>query len=97
MADTPGRTTSPLMVDLLQSGHQFSFVQVMRLARRFLDPRGAEGLPEVPWQDRVQIRPELSLAFPAADVARVERVGADLQVTATFLGLYGPSSPLPIF
>jgi type VI secretion system protein ImpG len=97
MADTPGRTTSPLMVDLLQSGHQFSFVQVMRLARRFLDPRGAEGLPEVPWQDRVRIRPELSLAFPAADVARVERVGADLRVTATFLGLYGTSSPLPIF
>jgi len=97
MADTPGRTTSPLMVDLLQSGHQFSFVQVMRLARRFLDPRGAEGLPEVPWQDRVRIRPELSLAFPAADVARVERVGADLRVTATFLGLYGSSSPLPIF
>lgn len=97
MADTPGRTTSPLMVDLLQSGHQFSFVQVMRLARRFLDPRGAEGLPEVPWQDRVRIRPELSLAFPAADVTLVERVGADLRVTATFLGLYGSSSPLPNF
>jgi type VI secretion system protein ImpG len=97
MADTPGRTTSPLMVDLLQLGHQFTFVQVMRLARRFLDPRGDEGLPEVPWQDRVQIRPELSLAFPASDVTRVERDGSNLRVTATFLGLYGSSSPLPIF
>ena len=97
MADTPGRTTSPLMVDLLQSGHQFTFVQVMRLARRFLDPRGDEGLPEVPWQDRVRIRPELSLAFPASDVTRVERDGSNLRVTATFLGLYGSSSPLPIF
>ena len=97
MADTPGRTTSHLMEDLLQSGHQFSFVQVMRLARRFLDPRGEEGLPDVPWQDRVRIRPELSLAFPASDVTRVERDGANLRVTTTFLGLYGSSSPLPNF
>ena len=97
MADTFGRSTSPLMENLLQSGHQFSFVQVMRLARRILDPKGEEGLPEVPWQDRVLIRPELSLAFPASDVARVERVGTKLRVTATFLGLYGSSSPLPNF
>ena len=97
MADTPVRTTSPLMADLLQSGHQFSFVQVMRLARIFLDQNGIEGLPEIPWQDRVQIRPELSLAFPAADVARVERNGANLRVTTTFLELYGPASPLPNF
>jgi type VI secretion system protein ImpG len=97
MTDTFGRATSPLMENLLQSGHEFSFVQVMRLARRFLDPRGEEGLPDVPWQDRVLIRPELSLAFPASDVTRVERLGAKLRVTATFLGLYGSSSPLPNF
>jgi type VI secretion system protein ImpG len=97
MADTPRQTTLPLMGDLLQSGHQFSFTQVMRLARSFLDPHGAEGLPEVPWQDRVRIRPELSLAFPAADVARVERDGSHIRVTTTFLGLYGASSPLPNF
>ena len=97
MVDTPGRTTSPLMEDLLQSGHHFSFVQVMRLARIILDQNGTEGLPEIPWQDRVQIRPELSLAFPAADVARVERNGANLRVTTTFLELYGPASPLPNF
>jgi type VI secretion system protein ImpG len=97
MADIFGRTTSPLMENLLQSGHGFSFVQVMRLARRFLDPRGEEGLPEVPWQDRVLIRPELSLAFPASDVTRVERDGVNLRVATTFLGLYGSSSPLPNF
>lgn len=85
------------MTALVQSGHEFSFIQVMRLARRFLDPSGEKGLPEIPWQERVQIRPELSLAFPASDVTRVDRDGANLRVTTTFLELYGPASPLPNF
>ncbi len=100
MADTSTMTTSAVMDELLAHGHEFSFVQIMRLARKFLDPRGEKGFPEIPWQDRVRIRPELSLAFPASDVARVERRGhysSDLQVTTTFLALYGPASPLPNF
>ncbi len=97
MTDSPGRRSSPLMENLLQSGHQFSFSQVMRLARKFLGPNGIEELPEIPWQARVKIRPELSLAFPAADVAQVERDGDNLRVTTTFLELYGPASPLPNF
>jgi type VI secretion system protein ImpG len=90
-------TTNSLLDELLAHGHRFSFPQVMRLARRHLDPNGEHGLPGVPWQDRVQVRPELSLAFPAADVARVEQEGGVLRVTATFLELYGPASPLPTF
>ncbi|HKZ18028.1 MAG TPA: type VI secretion system baseplate subunit TssG, partial [Geobacteraceae bacterium] len=97
MAHTTGVTTAAVMNELLTCGREFSFVQVMRLARRFLDPRGEEGLPEIPWQDRVHIRPDLSLAFPASDVARLERDESKLRVTATFLGLYGPASPLPNF
>jgi len=86
-----------LINDLLENGHEFSFVQVLRLARRFLDPAGEKGLPDVPWQDRVRVRPELSLAFPASDVAAVEKDGDDLRITTTFLALYGASSPLPTF
>jgi type VI secretion system protein ImpG len=97
LADATAVTISPLMHELFARGHEFSFVQVMRLARRFLGPNGNEGLPEVPWQDRFRITPELSLAFPAADVARVDGDESALQVTATFMGLYGPSSPLPNF
>lgn len=97
MAFATGMTPSPVMSELLTQGYEFSFVQVMRLARRFLDPRGEEGLPVVPWQDRVRVRPELSLAFPASDVAQVETDGSHLRITATFLALYGSSSPLPNF
>jgi type VI secretion system protein ImpH len=81
------------MSKLLDQGHAFSFVQVMRLARIFLDSNGIEGFVEILWQTRVEIQPELSLAFPAADIARVERAGDGLRVTGTFLGFYGSSSP----
>jgi type VI secretion system protein ImpG len=95
MAHEAGVT--PLITDILTHGHEFSFVQVMRLARKHLDTRRVDGHPIVPWQDRVGIRPELSLAFPASDVVRVEQHGDHLRVTATFLELYGPASPLPNF
>lgn len=90
-------TTSPLLHELLTHGHQFTFSQSLRLARRFLDPAGEHGLPDVSWHERVAIRPELSLAFPAADVARVELHGDQLHLTTTFLSLYGTASPLPTF
>jgi len=90
-------TVTGVLNELLKCGHEFSFVQVMRLARKHLDPKGEEGLPEIPWQDRVRVRPELSLAFPASDVAGVEKDGDNLRVTTTFLALYGASSPLPTF
>ena len=98
MADTSGKATSPIINDLLSRGHEFSFSQIMRIARRHFGVGGPEELPGVHWQDRVHVRPDLSLTFPAADVVRVERTGrnnADLLVTTTFLGLYGASSPLP--
>ncbi len=98
MADTTGLASPPLINDLLSQGHQFSFPQIMRIARQQLGAGGAGELPEIPWQERIRVRPDLSLAFPAADVARVERCGTDktdLLITTTFLGLYGSSSPLP--
>ena len=45
------------------------------------------------------MRPELSLAFPASDISSIEELpsGNGYQITATFFGLYGASSPLPAF
>ncbi|MBT1072776.1 type VI secretion system baseplate subunit TssF [Pelotalea chapellei] len=95
MAATAWQSPSPLIDDLLARGHEFSFDQVMRLARSVLGPDTAPELPESAWQERVRVRPDLSLAFPAADVARVKQDGAGLLIETTFLGLYGSSSPLP--
>ncbi|NVN91513.1 MAG: type VI secretion system baseplate subunit TssF [Desulfuromonadales bacterium] len=97
MANTTGQTATLLNNDLLSNGHEFTFPQVMRIARMQLGAGGRDTLPEIPWQKRVRVRPDLSFAFPPADVVRVERDDSDLLVTTTFLGLYGSSSPLPTF
>jgi type VI secretion system protein ImpG len=98
MAESTWQSSSPLMQDLLARGHEFSFNQIMRLARIALGADAAPNFPKASGREQLRIRPELSLAFPAADVANVQRCGqneAELLVTATFLGLYGVSSPLP--
>jgi len=78
-----------LAEELLSRGHEFSFLQVIRILELLSQRDGTAG--------RVRVVPRLSLAFPAADVARVERDGDGYRVTATFLGLYGQATPLPTF
>ena len=99
MAGQAGQPPADLTADLLERGHAYSFLQVLRLLRLLghtaeVPADGAEAAP------LLNIRPENSLAFPAADVASVEKTGGDeagFRVTATFLGLYGHASPLPTF
>jgi type VI secretion system protein ImpH len=121
MSDEP-----PVFDHMLEKGYRFAFLQAMRLLRHQLW-RTAE--PEEERRDllekRVRIRPELSLAFPATDIATVETYTPPkpppelteqmeeappspeeeekeaereyFRITARFLGLYGESSPLPVF
>jgi type VI secretion system protein ImpH len=102
MAGKAGQPPADLTAELLEKGHEFSFLQVLRLLR--LSGHAAE-IPE----DRsaqthalptLRIRAQNSLAFPAADIASVEQTDGEepgFRVTATFLGLYGHASPLPTF
>ena len=102
MAGQAGQPPVDLTAELLKKGHEFSFLQVLRLLR--LLGHAAE-IPEDPSADAqalptLRIRAQNSLAFPAADIAAVEKTGDEepgFRVTATFLGLYGHASPLPTF
>jgi len=100
MAGQVGGAASHIIRDLLKEGHSFSFFQVIRLLR-LLDPKPLDPQKQEPFRSQqISIRPDLSLAFPAADVAKVENPSPEMgafEVTATFLGLYGSSSPLPTF
>jgi len=100
MAGEDRRSPLDLKLDLLKEGHAFSFFQVVRLLR-LLDAHSRHaGKSGSGSEESVWIRPELSLAFPSSDVAKIEEIPdkkPSFLVTATFLGLYGVSSPLPTF
>jgi type VI secretion system protein ImpH len=76
-----------------------SFFQAIRLLRRRIGSGGA--LTEAELNNRIYVRPNLSLAFPASDIESIEPLkegdAETFRITANFLGLYGPSSPLPTF
>ncbi len=92
-----------LMEQLRANPRAFSFVQAVRLLRQAGAGKGADESERF-LRERLRVRALLSLGFPPTDLTEV----ADLpprkegdpdrfQLTATFLGLYGPSSPLPTF
>ncbi len=104
---------SELKLDLLKEGHSFSFFQAMRLLRLLHSDSAPDILNDTSneisndksenasKQDSIWVRPTLSLGFPAADIETIEELsdGEDerFEVQANFLGLYGASSPLPVF
>ncbi len=100
MAGKIGRQTAYLKEQLLEEGHHFSFIQTVRFLLFLL---GRQEGPDTDIHDllrRIRTRPELSLAFPEADVTSVKQLPdlpSRFSITATFLGLYGTASPLPTF
>jgi len=106
MAGESGRSSldlnrSGLKLELLKEGHAFSFFQVLRLLRHFAVASSDRQAANSDFSRHIQIKPNLSLAFPPSDVEKVEEAGDHddhrFLVTANFLGLYGSSSPLPTF
>jgi len=93
-----GSNPHDIAADLLARGWSFSFFQAVRLLRR-LESRSQDA--GVALNDHIRVRPDLNLAFPAADIAKIEADQFEEQnryrITATFFGLYGSSSPLPTF
>lgn len=93
--------TSELKLDLLKEGHSFSFFQAVRLLHLLNRKSAAEKPGHISGKIPLWIRPNLSLGFPKADVEAIEEKsdseGSRFQMLVNFLGLYGTSSPLPVF
>lgn len=84
--------------DLLKNGSSYSFIQAIRLLVYYLHVRGDE--LEGTMRRKIRVHPQLSLDFPGTDIVSIEQRATDPEkffITATFLGLYGASSPLPTF
>lgn len=112
MAATPATPIPPLIRDLLRHPRRYAFTQAVRLLRLWANPQTAQELDAF-LCGRLRFRPALSLGFAATDVdeldvsfAHPQQEGgkdrsqppfAKARISATFLGLYGTSSPLPKF
>jgi len=91
MVRPSGERENGILNELVACGHEFTFVQALRLACAHLGPDALE-------RNLLRVRPGLSLDFPAADVDTVEKTAAGgLLITASFGGLYGVDSPLATF
>lgn len=98
------RQVSEIIERLAEKSTSFSFVQAVRLLLQDLSMETSdESVPlshkEI-LENYIRVRPELSLSFPGTDITRVETSPhnpSQFLITATFLGLYGASSPLPTF
>ncbi|MBN1850091.1 MAG: type VI secretion system baseplate subunit TssG [Deltaproteobacteria bacterium] len=90
-----------LMDELLKEGHSFSFFQILRLLRFYISKSSGKSESDLFTGDVLRIHPALSLAFPASDVESIQNTGdvdnPKFLILANILGLYGSSSPLPIF
>ncbi|SMF09441.1 type VI secretion system baseplate subunit TssG [Desulfovibrio gilichinskyi] len=94
------KSSASITGDLLDNPTQYSFFQAIRLLR--LHSGGCTGKDlEAFFRDHLRVRPQLSLGFPATDLTYAEEEkhedGDTYRLEATFLGLYGASSPLPVF
>jgi type VI secretion system protein ImpH len=100
VAGADRKSSAALKHNLILEGPAYDFFQAVRLLRLITAPFRRSGADEGVLRDRVRFRPELSLRFPPADIARIEESGGEepaFRVTLSFLGLYGASSPLPTF
>lgn len=88
--------------DLVAHGHRFEFFKAVTLLRLATGAEEGGPVSEVAPVGRLRFRATPTLGFPATDITGVAR-GEDaegrpaFEVEVPFLGLYGPSSPLPAF
>lgn len=89
-----------IKASLLEEGQRFTFVQAFRLLCSIIrKERGESPDPNEVYRS-IRVRPDLALDFPESDITAIRElsgVRTRFLITATFIGLYGSSSPLPTF
>jgi type VI secretion system protein ImpH len=91
---------------MLRNPRKFAFIQIVRLLHMWTGKRRYQEWMEI-LRTRLRFRSSLSLGFAVTDVDDLEIEPsqdpqdtcpfASARITASFLGLYGPTSPLPTF
>ena len=76
---------------LFKKSSRFSFIQAIRLLELYYSNK------ERTLEKKIRVRPRLSLDFPNSDIVSINKEQDVVNLTVTFMGLYGESSPLPTF
>ena len=91
----------PLIRSLTARAREVSFFEAVRLVQGAFPEAARVGMQGPPQREPLAFRSELGLSFPGCDVSEIRVLdsrSADhprIEVTTSFLGVYGPSSPLP--
>ena len=80
-----------IIEELLTQSSKFSYIQALRLLEHHAKHEDS------PTPLKIRTHPRLSLDFPHSDIVEIKREGDRVDLTVTFMGLYGESSPLPTF
>jgi len=97
---------SDLKSRFLREGYRFDFYQLLHLLETWQGREVALGRAGPLHRERIRLRPDSSLTFSPADVRQVEEAGDEerrrgeswkYRVTVNFLGMYGVSSPAPVY
>lgn len=107
--NSEGQNRGGLLQRLINRGWEFDFFQAVWLLERYCGsptPVGGRGPVAA---EPIRFRPEVSMGFPSTDVRRITPLAAAGQgptgvpegetlyrIDATFMGLYGVSTPLPL-
>ena len=80
---------------LEKEGYCFNFFQVLQLLEeKLLKEKGIKNPLD---NGTIRCVPDYSLTFPPSDIKRIEEVRGAFELTLTFMGLVGVSSPLPLY
>ena len=87
---------------ILDQGYLFEFFQAVKMIEDLNSDAPAVGESGPYGEEKVRFRPNDSLAFPAADLAKIEKIedppgNTVWRITENFMGLYGFSTPLPAY
>ncbi|HEN4771866.1 TPA: type VI secretion system baseplate subunit TssG, partial [Legionella pneumophila] len=85
------KQSQSLIIDKLLSQYKnFDFYQAIRLINHIIAQAKKADVDA-----QLEIVPWLSLSFPETDILNLEKVDNKFKLTATFLSLFGITSPLP--
>jgi type VI secretion system protein ImpH len=95
MAYPSRRSDINIEPDILENGEAYDFFQAFKLLKKISGSSRIHGGRS----GNIRIEPELNLDYPQSDIAEINKLEGDnqYQITTTFFGLYGVSSPLPGF